>query len=160
MAKLRAFLAGAVIAALASAASAQPVTIFNLTGNECWNAGNGPGGPSAGFVCAYATRGTIGTVLNNGANPVTMNMNQSNLVLTAQPAAAANITLPPSPVPDGMVVEIINGTTGAFATNVFSIVPNTGQTLLGGNIALTTLAAGASKELRYSVTTNTWYPVR
>jgi hypothetical protein len=59
-----------------------------------------------------------------------------------------------------MIVQVVNGTTSNFATNVFSIVPASGQTLTGGNIALTTLAAGASRELRYVAATTTWYPMR
>jgi hypothetical protein len=102
---------------------------------------------------------TQSVATNTGAAAFTMTNQQSDIILTAQPAAAANITLPATPY-NGQIVEVINGTTSAFATNVFSIVPNTGQTISGGNIALTTLAAGASKELRYVAATTTWYPVR
>src|SRR3974390_987285 len=119
MTKSKAFLAGVVIAASAFAAGvlAQPIVSQNLTGNECWNAGQGPGGPSTGFVCAYVVRNTTGIGISTGAATQTITNLQSDIILTAQPASGANITLPASPVPDGFMVEIINGTTAAFATN-------------------------------------------
>ena len=163
MTRLKLMLSGAVIAALGGLAGygwAQTIAVFNATGNECWNASaGGPGGPSAGYICTFLTRNSEGTSTSTGAAAQTLTYQTSSLILTAQPASGANITLP-SPAPDGMVVEVINGTTGAFSANVFSVVPNSGQTLVGGNVALTTLAAGTSREFRFVAATNTWYPIR
>lgn len=153
-------LAGAALAALTVGyAWGQSIVPGQLSGNECWNAGQGPGGPSTGFVCTFMMNSTQSVTLSTGAAPQTMTNQQSDIIFTAQPAAAANVTLPAAPY-NGQIVEVVNGTVSNFATNVFSIVPNTGQTLVGGNIALTTLAAGASKELRYVASTNSWYPLR
>ena len=143
------------LAALLLTAQAAP----NITGQECWNAGQGSGGPSAGYLCTFMVQNSQGVLTTALTAPMTMSQSASDIIITAQPAAAANITLPPSPL-NGQIVEVVNGTTAAFATNVFSIVPSGSQTIVGGNIALTTLAAGASKELRYVQATNTWYPLR
>jgi hypothetical protein len=102
---------------------------------------------------------TQGVALNTGASAFTVGPTVSDIILTAQPVAAANISTPILPL-NGQILEVINGTTSAFATNVFSIIPSGSQTIQGGSIALTTLGAGASRELRYVLSTNTWYPVR
>lgn len=153
---------GAAFAALATAGAvwAQTTLVSNtFTDNETWAvAVGGPGGPST-FINLGAVRNTQGIVQSTLAAPFQMPNNKSDICITAQPASAANVTLPAAPT-DGMIFEAINCTTSAFVTNVFSIVPSGSQTLLGGNIALTTLAAGASRELRYVLATNTWYPIR
>lgn len=160
MTKLRYFLAGAVIAAfIAAAAFAQSVTQTTLSGNECWNAGQGPGGPTAGWLCVNAVGSVQPTGTNSGAGSFTIPNNVATTILTAQPAAST-ITLPASPVSNGAIVEVVNGTASAFATNVVTIAPNTGQTLLGGNITITTLAAHASVEFRYNLANTTWYQLR
>lgn len=161
MTKLRALLAGAVIAALAFTGFlwAQTVTQTVLSGNECWNAGQGPGGPSAGFVCVNVVNSVQPIGTNSGAASFTIPNNVATTVLTAQPAVST-ITLPPLPVSNGAIVEIVNGTASAFATNVVTVAPNSGQTLLGGNITITTLAAHASVEFRFNLANTTWYQLR
>lgn len=159
MTKLKTFLLGAVIAALAGYALAQTVGQNNLSGNECWNAGQGPGGPSTGFVCSNMLQSSQSVATNTGASSFTIGNNVATTIITAQPATGT-ITLPASPVINGAIVEVVNGTTSAFATNVVNVVPNTGQTLNGGNVAITTLAAKASVEFRYVLSNNTWYQIR
>lgn len=160
------FLKGMVVGALvaltfASGVVAQITGLLptSYSGNEVWSiAIGGPGGPST-FASTASMRNSTGVQLATLAAPLAVPSTTANVCITAQPAGAANLTLP-TPAFDGQIFEAINCTTGAFATNVFSIVPAAGQTLLGGNIALTTLAAGASRELRYVLSTNTWYPLR
>lgn len=153
-------LLGAALAALSGSAWAQSIVPGQLSGQECWNAGQGPGGPSIGFLCTFMLNGTQGVSTTTGAANFTLTNQQSDIIFTAQPAAIT-ITLPAVPY-NGQIVEFINGTTSAFVTNVITVQPNTGQTLTGGNITLTTLAAGASRELRYVGQTGAgiWYPVR
>lgn len=161
MRSVRAWMVGAAIAALAftTGVVAQQITSLTLSGNEAIVAAQGGPGGSSIFVTTAQLRNTTGVTLSTLAAPLTLTPLTADLCITAQPASAANITLPATPF-DGEIFEVINCTTSAFATNVFSVAPNTGQTLLGGNIALTTLAAGASKELRYVLSTTTWYPMR
>jgi hypothetical protein len=95
-------MAGAAFAALALgyAAWAQPVVQNTFSGNECWNAGQGPGGPSTGFVCAQGMRGasqnvattvtgsfTIGAAGATGVGTTTQPLQfGGTLLLTAQPS--------------------------------------------------------------------------
>ena len=160
-------LAGAaLLAALAfgAGALAQTTGLFptSFTGNETWSVAlNGPGSQSE-YVTSAMVRNTQGVTTNALTGAITLGNLQADLIITAQPASGANISLPPSPF-DGQIVEVVNGTASAFATNVFSIIANSNganATLVGGSIALTTLAAGASKELRYVLSTNSWYPLR
>jgi hypothetical protein len=143
---------------LLAPAVAQTIVPGQLSGNECWNAGQGPGGPSTGFLCTFMLNSTQTVTATAGATSFTLTNQQSDIIFTAQPAAIT-ITLPAAPY-NGQIVEFINGTVSNFVTNVITVQPNTGQTLVGGNITLTTLAAGASRELRYVSSTTSWYPVR
>lgn len=161
MAKLRTLLVGAAIAALAFGGGllAQGVVQSTLTGSECWNAGQGPGGPTAGFVCSNLVTSVQAVATNSGAASFTIGNNVATTILTAQPAVST-ITLPASPVSNGAIAEIVNGTASAFSTNAVTVAPNSGQTLLGGNITITTLAAHASVEFRYNLANTTWYQLR
>lgn len=149
----------AFAATLLGAALAQQIVPKNLSGNECWNAGQGPGGPSTGFVCVNLVAAIQPVATNTGAASFTIANNIATTILTAQPAVST-ITLPSSPVSNGAVVEIVNGTAAAFATNVVTIAPNTGQTILGGNVTITNLAQHASVEFRYNLANTTWYQIR
>src|SRR5215472_10961773 len=162
--------AGAVIAALAMSASslwlhAQTVVANQVSGNECWSAGQGPGGPSQ-FLCLNLVRGgTSVTILSSvagsftiGSTGTTAAADGGNVVITAQPSAAT-ITMPANPVPDGADVGICNGTNSAFATNVVTVAANTGQTMVptGANITLTTLAAQTCFRYQWSQSALSWY---
>ena len=154
-------LVGVALATLAFAAWGQVTGLLptSFNGNESWQVAlQGPGGTSE-YVTTGIMQNSQGIATSTLAAPLTMSASTADLCITAQPAGSANVTLPANPF-NGQIVEVINCTTSNFAVNVFSIVPNTGQTLLGGNIPLTTLAAGASRELRYVLSTNTWYPLR
>src|SRR5262249_15294267 len=90
---------------------------------------------------------------------VTIPNNTNRYILTAQPTAGT-LFLPASPVFDGSMIEVANGTAAAFSTNAVTVNPNTGQTLVGGNVTITTLGAGSSNEFQYSLSNNTWYRLR
>lgn len=130
-----------------------------LTGNEVLTAGLGGPGGEALFVPVSQLRNADGYVLATVSGSLTIPSNTRRYIITAQPAVAT-ISLPASPVFDGSAIEVVNGTAAAFATNAVTINPNTGQTLIGGNIPITTLAAGASVEVQYSLSNNTWYRLR
>jgi hypothetical protein len=166
--------AGAAIAALAVGwLYAQPVVQNTFSGIECWNAGQGPGGPSTGFVCSQGLRGasnnvattitgsfTIGAVGAAGVGATTNPLQYGGaLFITAQPSAAT-ITLPPSPLQDGIIVAVCNVTAAPFATNVTTLQPNTGQTLNTGNQTLTTLAAFTCATVQWNLAAATWYRTR
>jgi len=153
---------------------AQPVVQNTFSGLECWNAGQGPGGPTTGFVCGQAYRGgannlaltmagawTVGTTsANTTPNNTTTLAYGGRVMLTAQPTAGV-ITLPASPLMDGITVAFCNVTTSPFATNVVTVTNNTGQTLgPGAGLTLTTLAANTCQIDQWSLANTTWYRVQ
>ena len=168
---------GAAVAALAIgyAALAQPVVQTTFSGNEGWNAGQGPGGPSTGFVCAQGMRGasqnvaatvsgsfTIGAAGTTGVSTTTQPLQfGGTLLLTAQPAAAT-INLPLSPLQDGIITAVCNVTASPFATNVVTVTAtgNTGQTLNLGAQTITTLAAFTCATFQWNLANATWYRTR
>ncbi len=176
-------LAGLAGAALAASAVtwlvAQPVVQNQLSGNECWNVGQGPGGPTIGFLCTNLIRNsnsdtllsavsgnmTIGSTTNvtlvSGSSWGNFPSAGLNLIITAQPSAAT-ITMPPSPVVDGAIVKICNGTNSAFATNAVTVQANTNQTMVptGAGVTLTTLAAASCVEYQFALANTSWYKVQ
>lgn len=158
-------LALALIGGFASPVSAQSVVQDNLSGNEAWSAGQGPGGTSS-FVSSNVIRNSWAKVPTTVAASVTIGVSTGltplrwggNLIITAQPLAAT-ITLPPNPVQDGALVGVCNPTAAAFATNVVTLAANTGQTLTGGAITLTTLAATTCVRVQFHRATTTWYRI-
>lgn len=150
-----------------ASALAQPVTNLQPSGNECWNAGQGPGGPSQ-FLCINQVRNTSGLSVNtialtNTVVQATTSMN--TLAITAQPAASTTINLPANPVADGQVFQVCNVTGSNFATNAAVLTPSSGQSLgVGGNqltnISLTTLASKTCVEVVFQLSSLTWFQIR
>jgi hypothetical protein len=70
--------------------------------------------------------------------------------------------MPASPVVDGAVVRICNGTNSAFATNVVTVAANTGQTMVptGAAVTLTTLAANTCVAYQFVLANTSWYKVQ
>ena len=161
MTKLRAFLAGVVIAlAVASPAiySWAQGQLFNrsMSGNEVVSmAQGGPGGPSI-FVPSSQLRNSTGmttTALTSGT--LVLGVTTGTLVSTAASASLA-VSLPPLPY-DGEIFEWVNGSGGAFTGA--TVTTSDGATLVN-NTTFATLAAGASVEFRYALSTTSWYRVR
>ena len=149
---------GAAVAALATLAIAQAISSRTLTGNEAWQiALGGPGGSSI-FTTAAQMRNAQGVTTiaaTSGTNAMTTNT--ATLVSTAAAGGAMVVQLPPNPF-DGEIFEWANGAAGAFTTGN-TVTTTDGSTIQGSN-ATGALAASASIEFRYSITTNTWYKVR
>lgn len=172
---------GAAIAALVIpgwVALSQTLLQTDLSGNEAWNAGQGAGGPSTGFVTSNLVRGgtantilsavsgnfTVGTATGNftvTGSPSPANLSQGgNIILTAQPSAAT-ITLPASPVADGATVGVCNGTNANFAANAIGFAANTGQTCAAPCSTTTaTLAAGTCLKVQFNRSQLTWFKVQ
>jgi hypothetical protein len=154
------WLVGAAIAALATALIAQPISQNQLSGNECWSAGQGPGGPSQ-YLCINVARGGTANLVTTVTGAVTVGAPIAaggNMLVTAQPSAAV-ITMPPNPVPDGAIVGVCNTTAAAWTTNVVTLAANSGQTLAQA-ATLTTLAAGTCAREQWNQATATWYRVQ
>lgn len=146
-------------------AVAQPIVQNNLTGNEAWSAGQGPGGPAAYITSGMVRGGTnaslvvIGGSFTIGASASTTAMAEGGTILLAAQPSAATITLPANPVTNGAIISVCNTTAAPFATNVVTLAANTGQTLSGGSITLTTLAALTCVKVQFNRSNTTWYRV-
>jgi hypothetical protein len=167
-------LVGGGLIALASLALAQ-VTQNQLTGNECWSVGQGPGGPS-NFLCINVARGghanailsavtgslTIGATSGNFTVTGTPNMTAlsggGHVLVTAQPSAAT-WTWPANPVADGAIVGVCNVTGSAWSTNAQTPAANTNQTM-NTTAVFTTLAAGACVRYQWNQSQATWYRIQ
>jgi hypothetical protein len=160
----RLLLALALVWGLAAPAIAQSVVQDTLTGDESWNAGQGPGGPG-GFISSNLVRnstekvvGTIGGAITVGVTAAWVDLRWGgNILLTAQPTAAV-VTMPPNPFPDGGIIGYCNTTAGAFAANVVTMTANTGQTVSNGG-AVTTQAANTCAYFQFQRSNTTWYRI-
>jgi hypothetical protein len=168
---MRRFALGLVVgvACVALAASwlvAQPIVQNVLSGNECWNTGQGPGGPSTGFVCAYQTRSSWGYYLSNSAtvpgNAVQLLNTQNAVIMSAQiTPTATTFNMPITGVTDGQIVSFCNVTNAAFATTAVTITATAPQVFAAGaTTALTTLAARTCVKLIYTASNTTWSQVQ
>lgn len=162
-------LALALAGGLCSPALAQSVGYTDLTGNECWNAGEGIGGPSQ-WLCSDVLRNSnqivispsITAAITIGVSTGTTALRYGGNLMTVLQPLAAVITMPPNPVPDGAIIGICNGTNAAYATNVVTVAANTGQTMVptGAAITLTTLAAATCVRYQFNRPTTSWYKVQ
>lgn len=146
-------------------AVAQSVIQDNLSGNEAWSAGQGPGGPSA-FLTSNLVRNSTAKVVAAASGAVTLGsgvystLRQGGLVvITTQPLATTTFTLPPNPVPDGARLGFCNGTDANFATTSISFTTSTGQTL-AQSVSATALGKGACIQVMFNRDTTTWYRVQ
>lgn len=135
----------------------------DLTGNETWNAGQGPGGPGA-QITSGMVRGGTNVFLFNVTGNITIGiatgtsvLNEGGNLLVSPAPATANITMPPNPVTNGAIIGICNGTASAFV-NTLTVVANTGQSLIG-TAALPTLAASTCIYWQFRRTNTTWYRI-
>lgn len=160
---LLATIVGAAVAALALTVGlyAQPIGQNTLSGNECWNAGQGPGGVTTGFICVNTVRNTTGyQVISSASGTVQPSVNVNTLAVNAQPAASTAFTTPALPVPDGQLFQVCNVTAAAWATNASTLSAASGQTIQGGAITTTTLGAHNCVELIYQLSSTTWFQIR
>jgi hypothetical protein len=140
---------------LATLAIAQ-VTQLQVTGNECWSAGQGPGGPSQ-FLCinAVSNRSQMTVVSGSGAATTVMTQGQSTLMWDGAAPTTWAITLP-TPAWDGQIVTIGTETT---LTTMVTVTAPAGQTL-NATYNSQTLTAVTSVEFQYTHATTTWYRLR
>ena len=166
---------GAAFAALALGYGvwAQPVVQNTYSGNECWNTGQGPGGPSTGFVCLSATRAGVQTVVVSGnaaAPPVTTtgctaacatvaNQNFSTYMWVGTAPTAWAITLP-NPANDGQVVTVGTNTTLTTLVTVTSTNTPQNQVALSPAYSAQTVTAGTSAAWVFNLAALTWYRLR
>jgi hypothetical protein len=162
----RTLIAGATVVALATGgAYAQSVVQDNLSGNETWQAGQGPGGPGA-FITSNQLRNGAAKVVAAATGAVTLGSGAyaalrsgGLVVITTQPLATTTLTLPPNPVPDGARIGFCNGTDANFATTAISFTTSTGQTL-AQSVSATSLGKGLCIQVMFNRATTTWYRIQ
>jgi hypothetical protein len=157
---MRNYLIGALVGAAAVAALAfawaQPVTFNNLSGNECWPAGQGPGGPAA-YLCTNIVRNgaALSTFSGSGAFTTAATPSNSTLFWVGTAPTTWTITLP-TPAFDGEIVTVATDTT---LTTLVTVNPATGQTM-DGTFNAQTISANGSVEFQFSFATLKWYRLR
>lgn len=134
-----------------------PLIQTDITGQECWNVGVGPGGINAGFMESNIVRNTAGLSTFSGAGTVTTPVTIDNSVYMWTGTSPTNWTLttPASPY-SGEILEIATDTT---ITTGVSLVASSGQTLSAAYSGQT-LNGGASVEFRYSSSAAKWFKLR
>ncbi|HSW91826.1 MAG TPA: hypothetical protein VLG09_04225 [Candidatus Saccharimonadales bacterium] len=150
-------LAGGIIL---PSAWAQPVTQNAISGNECWNAGQGPGGPSQ-FLCINQVRnGAAFTVVAAvaGTPTTTMTQQQSTLMWNGTAPTTWTIQLP-NPAIDGQIVTIGTDTTLTTMVTVSALSTPQNQTL-NATYNSQTLTAVTSVEFQYSASAVKWFRLR
>lgn len=152
----RALLAGVALLAMGSLALPQPIVQPDLSGTECWNAGQGPGGTTIGFVCTYLMRNGAGmTVISgSGAFTTTATTQQSTLYWHSTAPTSWTITTPVAPF-DGEILQVGTDTT---LTTMVTLTANTGQSL-SSTFSAQTITANTAVEWQYSRGTATWYRI-
>ena len=159
MKKLWTWLVGAAVAALATVAVAQ-VTQQNVTGNECWNAGQGPGGPG-NFLCINIVRNGAALALITGAGAATtvMTQQQSTLVWNAAAPTTWTVTLP-NPAFDGEIATFSTINTLTTMVTVQTVNTPQVQVALSPAYAAQTLTAGTSVQWQFNFASLTWFRIR
>lgn len=151
-------IAGAALLAVTGAALGQNVVQNKFSGNECWNAGQGPGGPSTGFVCSFAMLNGKALRIVSGASVVvatTALYTDGVLFWTGTAPTTWTVTTPANPY-DGETLTLSTDTT---LTSLVTLTANTGQSL-NSSYTSQTLTAATSVQFIYSLTTTKWYQIR
>jgi hypothetical protein len=159
-------LAGAVTVGLITPLIAQSVIYQNLSGDECWNAGQSPGGPSQ-FLCADVLRnsaqkvaGALSGSLTFGTGSLAKLRYGGNVIFTTQPLALTTLIAPPNPVQDGAMIGFCNGTGSAFATTNIAMTTSIGQTFAGTASSLVNLGSSVCQRWQFNRATTTWYRIQ
>lgn len=151
---------GAAIAALcAGLAASQGVVQNEISGNECWNAGQGPGGPS-NFLCINQVRNgqAISLISGSGAATTTATQQQGTLMWTGAAPTTWAVTLP-NPAYDGEILTLGTDTTLTTMVTVTATTSPENQTLAAA-YAAQTLTVSTSVAFQFSNSALKWYRIR
>lgn len=150
-------LSAALMLGLTAPAFAQQLVGPGVSGNECWNAGQGPGGPASGYMCAFLLRNgsSLSVVSGSGAFTTLVTPLQSVLYWVGAAPTSWTITTPTNPF-DGEIIQLATDTT---LTTMVTLTANTGQTL-DQTYTSQTLSAVSSVEFEFSLATAKWYRMR
>lgn len=151
-----AMVVGALLA-LTVAAHPQPVVQNQVSGNETWSVGQGPGGPSS-FLNIGATSNRAAITGVSATSPVTTTMTraQSTLVWISSGAPAQWNVVLPRPAYDGQIVTVASGIP---ITSGVSVTSQAGHTM---NVSATaqSISSTASLEFQFLNSNSRWYRIR
>jgi len=150
------WLAGAAIAALATALWAQPVAQNNVSGNECWNAGQGPGGPGS-FLCLNLVRNgaAINVTSGSGAQTTLATQSAGTLMWSGTAPTSWTITLP-NPAFDGEIVRLSTDTTLTTMVTVQAATTPQNQTMSAA-FSAQTVTTGTTTAWQFNFATLKWF---
>lgn len=150
------FLGGiALAAAFIGGALAQSVVQTGITGNEVWQVGQGPGGPSA-YIGINTVRGSEPIATKSGSGAATSTAAVGSLCWVGTAPTTWAVTLPAAPA-DGAFVRLCTDTT---LTTLVTVTAGTGDTLTT-TFANQTLTANASfPTWQYKASTKIWYRIQ
>lgn len=143
-----------LLGALLAPSFAQPVTNVAPSGNECWNAGQGPGGPSQ-WICLNQTRnGTAAqTTSGTGAATFTVTNEMGTVIWTGAAPTTWAVTLPCVPR-NGAVVTLSTTTT---LTTMVTITAATGCTM---ETAVSGITMTDNIAIEFQLIGTAWYRLR
>jgi hypothetical protein len=136
-------------------AQGQPVTQQDITGNECWSAGQGPGGPSNWLCINQVRNGTALRIVSGTGTSITQTQADSTVFWTGTAPSTLSINLTASPF-DG---EIFSFATDTTLTTLVTLVAGSGTTL-NASFSAQTVSPAAGVEWQYNKATTKWFRVR
>jgi hypothetical protein len=132
----------------------QPVTQNAVSGNECWSAAQGPGGPSQ-WLCIPTVRNGSDLTLVSGSGAFTSTATGGTLYWVGTAPTTWAVTLP-SPAFDGQIVRLDTDTT---LTTRVTVTAGSGSTLAAA-YSSQTLTALTPVDFQYDAPSTTWYRLR
>lgn len=147
-----AFILGATALALGQAGWYQ---IASPVGTELVQV-NSASSANQNYVLLNTIRNTTGYLLTSSTTGTVAPTTAANRVIFTAASVSATVNLPPNP-PDGQMVEIVNGASGAFTQ---CTVATTDGSTLQGTATTGALAASGSVEWQYTAASKIWYRLR
>lgn len=144
----------ALLGVLATLSVAQLVTNQAPSGNECWNAGQGPGGPSQ-HLCLNQTRnGTAAQITSgSGAATFTVTNDMNTVIWTGAAPTTWAVTLPCTPRNGARVVL----STATTLTSMVTVTAATGCTM---ETAVTSITLTDNVSIEFQLIGTAWYRLR
>ena len=149
-----ALLAGTLaVLTVVGAAYAQTVVQNQLSGNETWNVGQGPGGPG-GFITSNMIRNSTAMTSISGSGAATSVGIGGTIVWVGTAPTTWAVTLPTAP-PNGTVQTLTSDTT---LSSRVTVTAGTGDTIsTGAQFTSATLTALSVTGWQYLSSSKTWF---
>jgi hypothetical protein len=156
-----AWIPGAALVALGTyLAFAQPLSQNQVSGNECWNSGQGPGGPTAGFLCTNIVRNGAATQVVSGSGAAsTVATTQNGTLLWHGTAPTTWAVQLPNPAFDGEIVRLTTDTTLTTMVTLSVVTSPQNQTLHAA-FSSQTITADTSVAWQFNLSLLQWTKIQ